>query len=255
MLWANWMAAALKLRPAFKRIRTFHWFVIILSAMAVRGDMAGVTSFVRSFGILPRCYTSMLHFYHSTAVDLEKLTSLWAALVLDLFTKKFMINGQIVLVGDGIKVGKEGRKMPAVKSLYQSSQSNSKSEYIMGHSLQAVSLLVYSVASVVAVPLSCRIHEGIRTGPGDRKTLMDKFLALVKDLKISSKKGFYLVADAYYACGKLARLLKEEGIKLITRVRKNAVAWFPAEKRSGRGRPAKYGKKIKLWDLFSSRES
>jgi len=50
--------------------------------------------------------------------------------------------------------------MPGVKLLHQQSESNNKPEYIMGHSLQAVSLLVHAAASVFAVPLAIRIHDG-----------------------------------------------------------------------------------------------
>ena len=45
---------------------------------------------------------------------------------------------------DGIKIPKCGRKMPAVKFLHQQSEANTKPEFITGHSLQAVSLLVQS---------------------------------------------------------------------------------------------------------------
>jgi hypothetical protein len=44
----------------------------------------------------------------------------------------------MVLIADGIKVSKEGKKMPAVKLMHQDSQSNAKAEYIMGHYLQAI---------------------------------------------------------------------------------------------------------------------
>ena len=52
------------------------------------------------------------------------------------------VGGRLVCLADGIKAPKEGRKMPAVKLLHQQSASNSKPDYIMGHSFQAVSLLV-----------------------------------------------------------------------------------------------------------------
>ena len=69
---------------------------------------------------------------------------------------------RLVCLADGIKAPKEGRKMPAVKLLHQQSASNSKPDYIMGHSFQAVSLLVQGPAGhVAAVPLVSRIHEGL----------------------------------------------------------------------------------------------
>ena len=255
MLWAKWMAVVLQLRPAFKRIRTFQWSVTILAAIAVRKDFLGVTSYIRSIGILPSAYTCVLNLFHSDAVNLKLLTELWFKLILKIFPFKFRINGKPVLIGDGIKIGKEGRKMPAVKLLHQSSQSNSKAKYIMGHSFQAISILTSFCKTFMAVPISCRIHEGIRKGPKDRKTLMDKFFSMTREVKIKENVGdCYLVADAYYACGKLAKGLNKDGISLITRVRKDGVAYLPVKKYSGKGRPRKYGKKVKLWNFFTKLE-
>jgi hypothetical protein len=63
-------------------------------------------------------------------VKLDQLTALWTQVVLRLFPQPLRINGRLVLVGDGIKIPKCGRKMPAVKRLHQQSESNTKPEYI-----------------------------------------------------------------------------------------------------------------------------
>ena len=55
-----------------------------------------------------------------------------------LFPHLVRVNGRLVLVGDGIKAPKRGKKMPAVKLLHQQSQSNTKPEYIMGHSMRGL---------------------------------------------------------------------------------------------------------------------
>jgi len=39
--------------------------------------------------------------------------------------------------------------MPAVKKLHQQSESNTKPEYIFGHSCQAVAVLTQALASVI----------------------------------------------------------------------------------------------------------
>ena len=44
------------------------------------------------------------------------------------------VNGRTVVLADGLKRPKEGRKMPAVKSLHQESRCNAKASFIMGHS-------------------------------------------------------------------------------------------------------------------------
>ena len=75
---------------------------------------------------------------------------------------------------------------------------------------------------------------------------------MILDVKINSP--FYLVADAYYSNRKMALGLLKTGDHLVTRVKKNAVAYFPPENKKGlRGRPATYGKKIKLIDILKDK--
>jgi hypothetical protein len=68
---------------------------------------------------------------------------------------------------------------------------------------------------------------------------------LLTGLKIT--RPFYFIADAYYASGKIITGLLKESNHLITRVRSNAVAWYPAchectDTRPGRKRI--YGDKV-----------
>jgi hypothetical protein len=53
-------------------------------------------------------------------------------------------NGRLVIVGDGIKAPKVGKKMPSVKKLHKESESNininTKPEYIFEHSCQAIAI-------------------------------------------------------------------------------------------------------------------
>ena len=42
-------------------------------------------------------------------------------------------HGRPLLIGDGIKAAKEGRKMPAIKALHQDSGNNSKKATLWGH--------------------------------------------------------------------------------------------------------------------------
>jgi hypothetical protein len=88
-----------------------------------------------------------------------------------------LAGSRMVCLADGIKAPKEGKQMPAVKMLHQQSASNSKPEYIMGHSFQAISLLVQGASGhVAAVPLTSRIHEGLVFSNRDSRTLLDKLV-------------------------------------------------------------------------------
>jgi hypothetical protein len=122
----------------------------------------------------------------------------------------------------------------------------------MGHSLQAVAILVQAAGIYLAVPLAARIHEGVVWSNRDRRTLLDKLGALL--LGLPWDQPVTVVADAYYAAAKFARGLLGQGHHLVSRVRTTAVAYFPASsrkrKRKGRGRPATYGPKSKLHHWF-----
>jgi hypothetical protein len=159
-------------------------------------------------------------------------------------------------VGDGIKIPKEGKKMPAVKGLHQQSDSNSKSPFIMGHSFQAIGILVGALNNVFAVPLISRIHEGVVFSNRHKTTLLDKMVSLIESLQIC--EPFYFIADAYYATGKIVKKLLQKGNHLITLVKSNAVAYYPACRNcqnKGRGRPRIYGKKVKLKSLFDDTDA
>jgi hypothetical protein len=255
-LWGIWWNAILLLRPAFSRLRTFMWFVTAVAGLTVRVDLLGVTSIVRALNLRPSLYTKLLQNFHSSGLKLDRLSALWAQIVLRLFPSLVRMNGRLVLVGDGIKAPKRGKKMPAVKLLHQQSESNTKPEYIMGHSMQAVGLLVHAAKSVFCVPLAVRIHEGLVWSNRDKRTLLDKMLGLLDILAI--KVPFYFVADAYYAAGKMVRGLLNQGNHLLTRVKSNAVAYAPATPKKGRkkkGRPKTYGEKTKLKNLLENPKS
>lgn len=243
-LWHIWWEVMLLLRPAFTRSRTFLWFVLIVAGLTIHQDYLGATSIVRALRLKEKSYHSLLRTFHSTAIHLDTLSCLWIQVVIRLFPKAIRVRGRRVIVGDGIKVAKRGKRMPAAKFLHQ--QSENKAEFIMGHSLQAICLLVEAGQSVAAVPLIARIHEGIVFSNRSGKTLLDKMLELLSHIKCP--ETFYFVADAYYAAKTMANGLQGNGHHLITRVKSNATAYMPAETQTmkSRGRPKLYGQKITL---------
>ncbi len=253
MLWNQWWKLVCELRSACARKRTFLWMTLCLAGMTTRKDLMGVTSIVRALGLVPTCYDRLLDFFHSSALNLDRITRVWCNLVFRVHPRILRVNGRPVLVGDGLKVAKAGRKMPGVKTLHQQSESNTKPEYIFGHSCQAVAVLTQALSSVLAIPLACRIHEGVVFSNRDKRTLLDKMILLIDTLGMT--EPFYFVADAYYGNGKIVRGLLAGGNHLVTRIRSNSVAYFPptptpSNKPRRRGRPRKYGKKIKVTSLL-----
>ena len=257
LLWLAWLRALQPLRPACSRTTTFLWLVVVLAALCLRPDLAGVTSLVRSLGLADASYYCLLHFFHSPALNLDRLTQLWRQTLPHLLRRCLVrVNGRPVVLADGLKRPKEGRKMPGVKSLHQESRCNAKASFIMGHSVQAVALLVQAAGVCLAVPVAARIHEGIVWSARDRRTLLDKLSALLLGLQWGGPVT--VVADAYYAAAKFARALLAEGHHLVTRVRSNAVAYFPlsplGSRKPRRGRRRLYGHKTPLRDWFRYRK-
>lgn len=250
LLWNYWLHAVLALRPACSRARTFFWMLLTLAGLCCRADNAGVTSFVRVLDLSGKAYHRFLHFFHSSGLDLEALTACWLRLCLTLF-RPFEVESRLVFLADGIKAPKEGRKMPGVKLLHQQSASNSKPEYIMGHSMQAISMLVHgATGQVAAVPLVSRIHEGLVFSNRDARTLLDKLVALLLSLASVCERRVLLIADAYYASAKVILPLLAGDHHLLTRAKGNVVAYLPAPAPAirGKGRPKIYGEKVRLKD-------
>jgi hypothetical protein len=250
-LWIQWLQAVRCLRPACHRSLTFVWMTLALMGLCCRSDNLGITSFVRALNLRGAAYHRLLHVFHSKALDLDVLTSCWVRLCLVLF-RPFEVGQRLVCLADGIKAPKEGKCMPGVKLLHQQSQNNTKPEYIMGHSLQAISLLVHSGAGqVAAIPLTSRIHEGLVFSNRDSTTLLDKLVALLLSLTRVWSKSVVLVADAYYASGKVITPLLDNGHHLVTRAKTNVVAYLPVPKLDcpGKGRPRIYGEKVRLKDM------
>ena len=105
-------------------------------------------------------------------------------------------------------------------------------------------------AGRLAVPLAIRIHEGVVWSNRDRRTLLDKMLALLGIVAIA--EPCYFVADAYYAARKIVTGLLKQNNHLVTRVKSNAVAYTAHQQRGPRkrGRPKVYGRKVKLKSLL-----
>lgn len=243
-VWIEWRAAIESLRRGFSRQITFCWFSLSLMAMMMKPDKYGVTSFVRVLKIDENYYKRWLESFQSSGVKLDELSSAWH----DLVNKKtlstnVLINNRPVYVGDGIKDLKEGFRMPSVKSLHQESNNNSKPEYIMGHSCQIIAKLAASNGQCVAIPIVGKIHEGYVESNRDKRTLHDKFIELVNSIGIRES---YLVLDAYYSNRKIFSGLLTSDNHCISRMRINTVAFEEPIQKVGRGRPKKYGKKIRF---------
>jgi len=220
--------------------------------------LLGVTSIVRALNLRTGLYTKLLDHFHSKRRQARPLSALWAQAVLQLFPGLVSVNGRLVLVGDGIKAPKRGKKMPAVKA----------------------------PASAIGIKHQARVHHGAfhagcRLARNTRPRAFSPCRSPCASTKVwygpiatsapcstrcsacsiswLSRLPSTFVADAYYAGrqdGETA--CSSRANHLVTRVKSNAVAYAPAPRKKGRktrGRPKTYGKKIKLKSLLANAKS
>jgi hypothetical protein len=253
-LWTLWWNAIVLLRPAFARTQSFLWFVTMVAGLSVSTDTFGVMSIVRALHLDVRFYDMLIKHFRGNGVRADALAALWVKISMtQLFSRPVRVGGRRVLVGDGIKAPKCGRKMPAVRLVHQ--ESETKPTWAMAHSLQAVSALVHAGDGIVAVPLIMRIHQGIVWCNANKQTLLTKMLALL-DI-VAADDPYVFIGDAYYAARTIILGMLSRGNHVVTRVRNNVVANVPYVHHGPRkrGRPRIYGKKIALASLLKNRKA
>jgi DDE superfamily endonuclease len=243
-----------KLRPAFSRTASFEWFVLLLWGTMLATQSPAVSSYLNALGLGERYYHQALHWFRTSAFSIDDLCQRWGRWLSEqAYTHR--LDGHRVYVGDGIKVAKEGRKMPGVKGLHQESSDVRKPEWIRGHYFSALGILMGAGKALFATPIMLKLHDGITVPLGDddleAMTLVDKMANLCVAVM---SEGSYAILDAYYACAKVLTPFREHGLHLISRVRITTVAYAVFSRRpgaKGKGPERLWGSAIKLRDLFA----
>ncbi len=228
-------------RPCFSREATFQWCVIVIVGFYVRADHDGLTSMIRWLALSPSCYDALLHFFYAASWSVETLVPVWATWVTTA-CPLITFQGRPLLIGDGIKVPKEARKMPGVKAHHQASANNSKKATIWGHHWGVAGILTGSLRKAFCTPLRAELHEGVNElRPseglnGDAPTVVTRMARLLLTVADTVGCPCYAVLDAYFAVSPtfliLHERLTEHGtwlVHLITRAKDNTVAYFVPE--------------------------
>ena len=245
-------------RRCFSRTRTYEWFIVIVIGLMLRSDHLGVTSIVRELLLTDNAYNAMLHFFRSTAWNIDKIMLTWVD-ILKSASVLIQQSGRYILIGDGVKEAKEGRKMPGVKSLHQESDNSSKGEYIHGQLFGGIGVLAGNTTKTYSILLSARLHDGIEVirkwREGDNYDEESHVVKTIKDAaKAVSRLGssILLLDRLYLTRPMLEALAKVKGLEVVTKAKSNCVAYFPPGKYKGRGARPKKGKSVKVASFFDT---
>ena len=248
----------------FKRTETWQWFAIIVMGFIVRRGDRGITLVISALKLDPELYHTMLHFFRSKAYEVGCLYERWIE-VAQREIEFVKVAGRVILLGDHIKIPKEGRRMPGIQIVHQESENSGKGEYIEGHIHAQVSAVVSKEGNSRSLPLRTERQqsppkiEGTKKPDGD--TLVTQMLNLVVVVMKSIKNATATVAlDAYFAKASafmaIDKCVDENGarrLEIVTRGRDDTVGYMPPcpRPKGKRGRPPKYGSKVSLWNLFA----
>lgn len=149
-----------------------------------------------------------------------------------------------------------GAQVPGVVSLRETSETQSKPSYFRGQCWGAVGVLVGTFSACFCLPLSLQIHQGFQhlreTTPALK--LAERVVQMAVDFAQANDRPSWQVADAFFAAEPVFRLaqsvwsttLKQPWVQIITRAKKNTVAYCPpsAPEPGKRGRPRMFGDKL-----------
>lgn len=238
-------------RILFSQARSFHCFALLVLCMMGKLHTPCLSGLVSELGLAACFYHRFLRLIESLSgspVALEKVH-------VEQTVKKFSSDNGLFFIIDSMINAKEGRRMPGVSTLRQTSSSNSKKEFVMGHDVENIALLVGKDSESFAVPLLSYVRNGAVHSNRNTRTCLDNLCE--KLARHPCLRGGTAIADCYYCSGLHARVLKEElDISIITSAKSNAVAFQKpvAQSIQVRGRPRKYGQKLLLRNIGAERE-
>ena len=254
-------------RKEFSRKSAYRWLIVLVIGIMVRTDKLGVTSVIRDLALRPESYESMMRFFRASSWRLFSLQAAWLGIV-SRQVPLWKHQGRAVLIGDGVKQAKEGRKMPGVKRLKQESETQSKASYIYGHFWGCVGILIGTAEKLACLPLLLRLHDGLRETADweeSEETGASHITRLVwQACQCAAPFGpALLLLDRLYPSAEALRVLNawnathSARVDIVSRLKSNAVAWKDAPERipGQRGRPRKKGDKLKLWELFETKRA
>jgi hypothetical protein len=255
----------LQFRTCFNRQKAWENFVVLVIGFMLRTNNKGISSMVSSLRLKDKQYPTLLHFFRSNSYTVSNLYEEWISIARREAELK-RITGRVILLGDHIKISKEGRHMPDIQILHQDSENSGKGEYIEGHTYAQVSALITNDGISRSLPLITQQQKSPPKKEGTNKPDGDTLVTQMVNLTVKATEllgddekaivaldAYFSKATAFLAAEKALDKNGKRRLEIVTRGRDDSVGFTPPQPRvkGQRGATSKYGKKIVLWSLFS----
>ena len=272
-MYATIQSALTGIRGSFSYERPYQWFSTFVFSLLVGESAGGIQSVCNSMGFGEATYYGLDRMFHSDAINLPELRRQWLDVVVSQ-TNPVKYYGRYLIIADGVKQPKDGRRMPGVGRLHNNSDTQSKPTSYHGIQGGAIGILVQGPSGcandgeVYCVPLSMELMYGLgpiaswpgTSHPNATMTLEAQMLLRQEDY-IRRLGSCLLIEDRasmnqnlFSDLEKLRNAEKDKlDVYLLTNAKGNVKAYELPGEYSGRGRPRVKGEKVKLADWFVDR--
>ena len=230
---------------------------IILAAMLFAKGRKTITSWLRAAGI-NRCYKVYYYFIGSLAQKTENI----AAVLLEIMIRRIYKNTNTVLTAiDDSPTSRYGPKVQGAAIHRNPTHTPDGSKFVYGHVWVILSAIArHKNFGTIALPLLARMYikaTDVKNIGLSFKSKTEQAVELAKWAYNCCKKlgkRLWIVTDGGFTRASFLRPVINTGAVIITRLRKDAVLYAELKqpKKRKRGRPRKYGERIKLVNIVNN---
>lgn len=224
-------------------------FLVFMKGLLLSPNRKTITSCIRLGGV--RTHFSSVHRFLS---QYAWEPSLLAISLLRLIIQKLGITNLVFVIDDTL-VAKWGKKIFGRSLHFNHSAKDNDPQYLFGHNWVVIGLLFYTetFSKWLCFPIWASLYISKDKCHSEKtfKTKIEIALHMLQVIKGALNQRLTVITDAMYTKAQMIRWALENQVTLIGRIRKDAALYEPApiKKTRGRGRPRKYGSRIK--DLVS----
>jgi len=170
--------------------------------------------------------------------------------------------GRIMVALDDTTYGKSGKNIAGCATHFDHAAKKNSAKWIFGHCRVVAGILIFAHGRWMCLPFAQQLFQPLPKNVKDsRKLSYAQWLktksgigaTLVAKMAKLFNKSVLIVCDSWFGTKPLleeARRASETTIHLLTRLRVNSILFaFPIADSGRRGRPRKYGKKLKVKTL------
>jgi hypothetical protein len=251
-----WQVMVITLSSALHQ-RSAWRLIIIFTAMLFARGRKTITSWLRAAGI-SRCYKAYYYFIGSLAQKTENI----ATELFEIMIRRIYKNANTVLAAiDDSPTARYGPKVAGAGIHRNPTPMPDGRKFVYGHIWVTLSAIArHKNFGTIGLPLLARMYVKAK----DVKNISLAFKSKTEQAVELSKwaynccknlgKQLWIVTDGGFTRASFLKPVIKMGVVVITRLRKDAVLYaeLKQSKKRRRGRPRKYGKRIRLQNIVNS---